>query len=173
MSGSIFLIVSYESFFLVTAAVMIWDHIRESSNNASSFNPCKVKIKRGFTSIVGGRNYPNPIGYPVSAAPTITEYIVKRHDGCHLQVHTEIRRQHCTVAGKVFNVAVWILLDKFETGAIKKWTMRSKRFTSTRWILSKKIKRRSSKSYGFSWAEWPYKIGDPVLFNDSKRSDLI
>lgn len=31
----------------------------------------------------------------------------------------------------------------------------------------------NTKSEAVSWAEWTYKIGDPILFNDSKRFDLL
>ena len=31
----------------------------------------------------------------------------------------------------------------------------------------------NTKSAAVSWAEWTYKIGDPILFNDSKRFDLL
>ena len=31
----------------------------------------------------------------------------------------------------------------------------------------------NTKGEAVSWAEWTYKIGDPILFNDSKRFDLL
>lgn len=31
----------------------------------------------------------------------------------------------------------------------------------------------NTKSEAVSWAEWTYKVGDPILFNDSKRFDLL
>ena len=31
----------------------------------------------------------------------------------------------------------------------------------------------NTQSAAVSWAEWTYKIGDPILFNDSKRFDLL
>ena len=71
----------------------------------------KAEIKRGFISPVDSWNDPEPFGCPVSAAPAITKYIVKLHNRRHLQVHTEIRRQHRAVAGEFFNVIVRVLPD--------------------------------------------------------------
>lgn len=31
----------------------------------------------------------------------------------------------------------------------------------------------NTKGEAIPWAEWSYKVGDPILFNDSKRFDLL
>ncbi len=68
-------------------------HIGRHSNGTSFLNSLKAEIEGGFIAPVDGRNNTQTLGCPVSAAPTVAEYIVKLHDRCHFQIHTEIRRQ--------------------------------------------------------------------------------
>ena len=53
-------------------------------------------------------------GCPIGAAPAVTEHVVKLHAKCHFQVHTEIRRQHRTVTGRLFDIIVRVLPDPLE-----------------------------------------------------------
>lgn len=94
-------------------------HISGGSNNAAFFTPRKSDIKGGFISPVDGGNHPDPFGCPADTAPAVAEHVVKLHDRRHLQIHTEIRRQHRTLVGEFFNVVVRVLPDPLKTIVIK------------------------------------------------------
>ena len=98
---------------------MLRCHIGGDRNNAAFFDPLKAEIKGGFITPVYRGNNADSFGGPIGAAPAITKYIVKLHNRRHFQIHAEIRRQHRTVSGEFFNVAVRILPDSFKAIVIQ------------------------------------------------------
>ena len=115
-----FVVACHEPLLLVTAVVVGGGHVGGNGHHAALFDAVKAEVKGGLVAPVDCWNDTDALAGPICAAPAVAEHVIKLHHRSHFKIHTEIRRQHGTVAGEPLQADIRRFPDLLKAIVIEK-----------------------------------------------------